>query len=358
MTRPTVNAVEAGNQAEFRFDTWALQHVALVGLDYKHYDLRDSQGFALGSTLNLLNPVRAVRAIPTSRYNTTNTTQDMVGVYGQDQISFDRLTVVGAVREDFIDTTTRNRLTGAPTDSQPTATSGKVGAIYNFDNGFAPYVSYATSFNPILGAHFANGLPYGPETGNRRRWEFKYQSPVMPFTAGLALFNFIRDNVLTTDPLNILNSIQTGQQRSRGVEVNAAATLADGLSLIGAFTAYELSVTRDLNRTLIGKVPTATPQVFGSLWLDYTIPGGTYRGLGFGAGARYTGRSFADQLNTLQVPDFLLGDAAIHYDRDHWRAALNVSNIADTTYVGSCFSAAACFYGDRRKITFSVAYRW
>ena len=36
--------------------------------------------------------------------------------------------------------------------------SGRAGLIYNFDNGIAPYVSYATSYNPVIGLNATNQL--------------------------------------------------------------------------------------------------------------------------------------------------------------------------------------------------------
>ena len=58
------------------------------------------------------------------------------------------------------------------------------------------------------------------------------------------------------------------------------------------------------------------------------------------------------------VPSYTLGDAALHYEWDKWRLALNVANIADKTYVASCSTVNACFYGDRRRVTASVGYKW
>jgi iron complex outermembrane receptor protein len=55
----------------------------------------------------------------------------------------------------------------------------------------------------------------------------------------------------------------------------------------------------------------------------------------------------------------VLGDLAVHYEwAKNWRAAINVVNIADTQYVASCGFPASCFYGDRRRITGSIAYHW
>ena len=60
----------------------------------------------------------------------------------------------------------------------------------------------------------------------------------------------------------------------------------------------------------------------------------------------------------MPVPSVVLGDATIHYEWKNWRAALNVINVADTIYVANCSSVNACFYGDRRRATASLSYKW
>ena len=98
--------------------------------------------------------------------------------------------------------------------------------------------------------------------------------------------------------------------------------------------------------------------MLASLFVDYTLPDGYLRGLGFLGGERYVGASYADTANTLRVPDFWLTDAGVHYDRDGYRIAVNVRNLLDRTYVSSCNGTTACFYGDRRTILGSLTYTW
>jgi iron complex outermembrane receptor protein len=164
--------------------------------------------------------------------------------------------------------------------------------------------------------------------------------------------------VPTTVPGIITLQNQTGEITSRGLELEAVANLAPGLKMVGAFTTYDLFTSKDANPALIGLTPTNTPQQTGSLWADYTFQEGPLRGFGFGGGVRYVGKSFADIANTLVVPSVVLGDATIHYEWQNWRAALNVINIADKTYVASCASDTSCFYGDRRRATASLSYKW
>ncbi len=345
-------------QLEYRFATGPFSHTALFGVDLKHYGIDDWQGFGSASSINILNPVyTSTPQFNGAPYQNAYLTQKQLGLYAQDQIKWDRWTLVLSGRNDWADTHNDNRI-GADMSRSDSAFSGRAGLMYTSAIGLAPYVSYATSFNPIIGTNFALNQLYRPETGRQFEAGVKFAPAGFNGYVNVAWFDLERDNVLTTDPNNALFSVQTGQVTSRGVELEAVANLTHELKLIGSFTTYDLFVSRDLNPALIGTTPTNTPEQLASLWMDYTIKTGPLTGLGFGGGIRYVGRSFADQGNTLVVPDRVLGDAAVHYEWDHWRAAVNVSNIADTTYVASCSSDISCFYGDRRRIMGSLAYKW
>jgi iron complex outermembrane receptor protein len=145
---------------------------------------------------------------------------------------------------------------------------------------------------------------------------------------------------------------------SRGWEFEAVSTPMPGLKLKAAYTVYDMATTEDLNPANVGKMPTGVPEQFGSLWADYTLQSGTLAGFGFGGGVRYVGASWADTANTMPVPDYTLVDATVHYEIRGWRAAINVTNLFDKTYVASCSSPTACYYGDRMRTTASLAYRW
>ncbi|MBR0688526.1 TonB-dependent siderophore receptor [Bradyrhizobium manausense] len=359
-TSGVANQANLDNQLEYRFATGPLQHTALFGVDLKHYTIDDYQGFGAATSLNLLNPVYAPTAtFSGAPYQNATLTQKQAGVYVQDQIKLDRFTLVLSGRNDWVNTYNDNHI-GSSLGRDDSAFSGRAGLIYNFDVGLAPYVSYATSFNPIIGTNFTLTPPqlYLPETAKQAEVGVKYQPLGFDGHFGIALFDLKRENVLTTNPSNALLSVQTGEVTSRGIELEAVANVMPGLKVIASHTVYDIFVSKDLNSALIGKVPTNTPSQLTSGWADYTIQSGPLTGLGFGGGIRYVGKSYADNVNTLVVPSYVLGDAAIHYERQGWRYALNVANITDKIYVGSCSSPTACFYGDRRRVTASASYKW
>jgi iron complex outermembrane receptor protein len=326
----------------------------------KTYRIDDFQGFSFGwPSINALNPVyTSLPGWSGTPFRNFIISQQQLGAYLQDQVKFGNFTLVLSGRNDWVSLSQDDRPTGVTqlnrTDSK---FSGRAGLIYNFNDGVAPYVSYATSYNPVIGVNASNQLLL-PETGEQTEVGVKFQPHGFNGHFTAAWFDLKRQNALTTDPNNALLQTQNGEVTSRGFELEAVANVMPGLKLMGAFTTYNLFISKDLNPALIGKSPTNTPHQVGSVWGDYTFQDGPLRGFGFGGGVRYVGSSYADMANTLRVPSVVLGDAAIHYEWQGWRAALNVINIADTTYVASCASATACFYGDRRRITASLGYKW
>jgi iron complex outermembrane recepter protein len=360
----TANQGNLDNQLEYRFDTGPVQHTMLFGLDLKNYRIDDYQIFVFGTvpSINVFNPVYGVGDIPftgAAPFRNFLITQNQLGTYIQDQIKFGGFTLVLSGRNDWVSTSQGDRPTGATLfNREDSKFSGRAGLIYNFANGLAPYVAYATSYNPIIGLNASNQL-FLPETGEQAEIGLKFQPNGFNGHFSIAVFDLKRQNVPTTVPsTTLLLQNQTGEVTSRGLELEAVANLAPGLKMVGAFTTYDLFTSKDENPALIGLTPTNMPQQIGSVWADYTFQEGPLRGFGFGGGVRYVGKSFANAANTLIVPSVVLGDAAIHYEWQNWRAALNVINIADKTYVASCASDTSCFYGDRRRVTASLAYKW
>jgi iron complex outermembrane receptor protein len=95
-----------------------------------------------------------------------------------------------------------------------------------------------------------------------------------------------------------------------------------------------------------------------SLWLDYTLRGGTLHGLNLGAGVRYVGRRWDDAANTQSQPGFTLFDASLRYDvDDHLSVALNATNLFDKDYFPSR-AFGGVFHGEQRSVIATATYRW
>ncbi len=355
---PDAHQLNIDNQLEYRFRTGAASHTALFGVDAKHYSIDDFGAFAGAPALNLLNPVYTMTTMPAGTpFQSYYLTQKTGGLYAQDQIKWDRLVLTLSGRYDLVRSDNHNRI-GTDQARNDGKFSGRAGLSYLLPMGLAPYVTYSTSYNPVVGVNSATGQLLSPETGKQTEVGIKYEPVGLNGHFSAAYFDLVRQNVLVTDPNNALLSTQTGEVASRGWEFEAVANPTRGLKMTAAYTIYNIETTEDLNPANIGKVPIGVPQQFGSLWADYTLQSGALRGFGFGAAVRYVGKSYADAANTMEVPAYTLVDASVHYEIKGWRAQINIANLFDKTYVASCSSATACYYGDRLRTTASLSYKW
>lgn len=353
-TKPVVDLFTVDNQVEFKLSTGAVDHTILAGIDYRHYKLKDLQGFAFAAPVDVINPTYSNVYPALFYYNNNTTTQEQLGLYVQDQMDLtDRLSLVLSGRYDMVWSDVLDRTTGVSTSQDNNALSGRAGLIYNFDNGFSPYVSVSRSFLPVTGLITdSSGTQlgsYNPETGTQYEIGFKYQPAEWGDSSfGVSVFHLARQNVEAT---NGLARSQIGEVTSTGAEFEVVGAVTDALKVIGSYTIYDLEITEGDNK---GFVPVGAPENFAALWLDYTVQSGMAEGLQLAAGARYVGSSHADTANRLKVPSAVVFDAAIRYEKNGYTIALNASNLFDKEYVSGCSDANSCFYGNGREMTLSL----
>jgi iron complex outermembrane receptor protein len=340
-----------------RLATGPAKHTLLFGVDYQVYDFAETQGFGLAPSLDIFDPTYSGTVPSAPTFLDTDTEQEQIGVYVQDQIRlYDRVVLTLGGRHDWVDSEVENRISGTTTDQSDSEFTGRVGVVYLTDFGVSPYVSYAESFLPTPGTN-AEGEAFDPTTGQQWEAGVRYQPPGTNARISLAGFNLVRQNVRTTDPDNPLNDVQTGEVRSRGIEIEANASLDAGIDLTVGYTFQDVEKTKD-NDGFEGKRPRQVPEHEAAAWVHYTVQSGFLEGLGLGTGVRYKGSTFADNANTLEVDGFTLVDAAVSYDWRSFSFKVNAENLFDNKHVASCTSANACFFGTDRRVVGNVTYRW
>lgn len=352
------------NNVQARWNLGNTHMVSLLGVDYRRtredYYLRGGAA----SSIDIYHPVHGGVFNPSTPFTNTVQRADQVGVYAQQQFTFDEhwvLSVGG--RQDRSSARTDNRMNDSGSKQNDEKFTYRTGLVYLADNGLAPYISYSTSFDPVLGTNFY-GTPYKPTSAKQSEVGVKYQPPGIDSYITLSLFDLTQENVKTADPAQRLNTLQTGEVNVRGIELEGKASLARGLDLLATLTYNDAEVSKSNNPLEKGQRPTDTPEKMASLWADYTLPEGPLGGLGFGAGVRYIGSTQADAANTVSVPSYTLLDAAVHYDFDKLipaakglRLAVNATNLTDKRYYEGC-SLTNCSAGYDRSVIASLRYRW
>ncbi|APH53395.1 Outer membrane siderophore receptor [Granulibacter bethesdensis] len=361
--QPIMNTVTLDTNTEYKIATGPIGHDILLGVDFRSNANQQRNASINGPTLDVFAPVYRSFTWPTFagprgvRLTSTNQTQTQTGVYLQDQLSYHNwhLTLTG--RQDFASTTTVNNLKKSTTSQDNQAFTGRAALLYAFPNGVSPYAAYSTSFLPQAGTDM-DGNGFQPLTGDQIEVGIKYQPPSTNVLFTAAAYDLHQQNVLTPNPIAPTFSVQTGEIRSRGIELEATGKITQNLSLISAFTYQEPLITKSNVAGATGSRPFAQPSHMASVFLDYTYPVNEDLSVGLGAGTRYTGETAGDVPNTFTVPSFLMFDLVAHADYKQWRLQVNATNLTDKTFVAACSSMNGCAYGQGRAVFASLGYRW
>jgi iron complex outermembrane recepter protein len=380
--RERIGAFTLDNQLQGKFATGWLQHTTLLGLDYQNtlFDQNIAQGAGptfTGPSINIYNPVYYQPiTLPSdndgmSLFTNSSQKSTQTGLYGQDQMRLGNFILVVGGRHDWADadTFTYNdpALFGTPATSTTTpqhdqANTGRVGGVYLFDNGIAPYAVASTSFNPNIGTEFG-GQPFKPTTGRLYETGVRYQPIGFNAMITASVYDIVEQNVLTPDPSNVGFNVQTGAIRSRGFEFEGKASITKQLNVLASYSYTDARVTQS-NDVDLGRVPLGVPQNQAAGWFDYTFRYGLLDGFGFGAGVRYVGSSFGDKMNTEIIPAYTLMDGMLRYDFSHlgsrWKGyelQVNATNLFNTGYISEC-TDANCVYGLSRTVLATLRYRW
>ena len=343
-------------QLESGFSTGPLQHRLLTGIDLRWNNFAQQLGLGFNvPSIDIYAPAYGVAVGPTDLVSSIQQYENQVGLYLQDQIRIAGLSLMLGLRQDWANATTTDQVLSTTTTQADSRLSWRAGLVYTFDNGIAPYLSYSTSFQPTIGVG-VGGTPFKPTTAEQFEAGVKFQPAGSKSFVMASVYQITQQNMLTTDPSNILFQTQTGAIRSRGFELSGLLAPVDGLNVVGAFS-YSSPVITQSNNGDIGNMPAFVPNVTTSLWADYTIQTGSLRGFRFGGGFRNIGFTYSDTTNTLKIPAYTLVDALVSYDLgglspklDGVVAAVNATNVFDTRYVSECSNATNCLYGQGASV--------
>lgn len=373
-----LHAWSVDNQLQFEFDTGALSHTLVTGLDYQRRKAKVAYSGGLGSEASLINPYGSGR--PAASYDYYHQYDELrrleqTGLYLQDLIALGNWRLSLGARQDWVDVSfdhTRDPSYGDQADeARQEQFTGRVGVLYAFDNGVSPYVSYSESFNPNTTSAYNLNASGGydislldPTKGKQTEVGIKYQPPGTDNLFTLSYFDLTQSNLASKDS-NEYFFRSVGEVSSRGVEFEARFSPLDNANVLASYTYMDVEYSRDVinaagvnNR---GNRPNVVARNMASLWADYTFEAGPLAGVRIGAGAHYFGSSWADAENTLQLPSYTLFDASLGYDLarlglDGVGVRLNLNNLTDEKYVAACNSLLQCYYGEGRNVMGTVSY--
>jgi len=238
-----------------------------------------------------------------------------------------------------------------------------VGAIYNANSWFNPYVSYSVSTEPQLG-QLAGGGTLPPREAEQIEIGLKSQWFSERLITTLSVFEIEQTNKAEENPINTDEFILTGTELVQGLEFEATGQITPNLRLLAGYSYLDAEISDSVDPALNGNILPNIPEHKFSLFTVYDGLAGI-AGLSAGFGVVHVGDRKAGNDNVVDLPTYTRGDVFMSYRRYPWTAELTVENITDEDYVAGTrpgfptpdgtFQAAQ---GTPRFITFNLSFEF
>ncbi|TAG31521.1 MAG: hypothetical protein EAZ35_03655 [Sphingobacteriia bacterium] len=196
------------------------------------------------------------------------------------------------------------------------------------------YALYDATFLPLAGRDFA-GNEFVPQQGINKEFGVKIQWFKGALSSNIAVFDIVKTNGLTADPINNGFQVQQLEVRSKGIEIDIVGSPLKSINIIANYAYTDSRISKDrINSLIVGRWEQA-PLHNANIWIKKTVLNGKLKGLGLA-----TGYSFMSERNTLtigltnktqqvQLPNYKRLDAAVSYDFKKYLFALNIENLTN-----------------------------
>lgn len=353
------------NNIQWGFVTGALSHTLVAGVDYqeRETDVEASYEYGVSPILDVRNPVydNTNYAYGQSPSDRTYSLQQL-GIYLNDSIQLDNWHFKLGTRFDKVKNSTLDNPTNFESKWDGDKITGRLSALYAFENGISPYITYSTGFNPNT-YNDQKGNLLKPTTSKQLELGVKYQPAGTNNLYSVALYDIEQKNTAN----RVINGnyyTPSGTRTSKGVEFEARTYLSDNWFVQGALNVNrpEISENKGPEAILNGNTPAQAPKWNASIWTNYRFNDSFDASLGI----RHIGDQWADSLNTTEVPSYTVVDLGARWDigasyasLDGLSLGVSISNLFDNEYVTSCYNSTNyCYYGEERKINATLTYQW
>lgn len=224
----------------------------------------------------------------------------------------------------------------------------RVGLSYSINTATSVYVVYDESFIPQAGATFT-GVPFKPVTGNNKELGIKREWLNGRWTASAAVYQITKNNELAPDPQYQYFSLQLGQTKTRGFELDIRGQLFTGLEATINYAYTDARVTKDTENKQVNRQIPGTDKQIANAWLSYRVPAGKAKGLGVSFGASHAAGRTAwygayDRTVDPAMPNYTRFDAAASYQFGKFGVAINVNNLFSAKLLSGAYYSWSQFY--------------
>jgi catecholate siderophore receptor len=260
----------------------------------------------------------------------------VAGAYVQDQLRFGaHVQAVAGLRIDRFALDFRNHRDAPSFARTDRAVSPRVGLVVKPAEPLSVYAAYSVSHLPSAGDQFsslsATTSTLEPERFTNREVGLKWDaSESLGLT--VAAYRLDRTNTSAPDPLDSKRLVQTGRQRSSGIELGVSGAVTPRWQVQGGLAAQRAEIVERTSAAAAGARVPLVPRGSASLWNRVQLT----PAVGAGLGVIHQGSSFAAIDNTVTLPGYTRADAAFFATIGRGlRGQVNVENLFGTRYFAS-----------------------
>ncbi|WP_238985484.1 TonB-dependent siderophore receptor [Nitrosococcus halophilus] len=241
-------------------------------------------------------------------------------------------------------------------ESEVDNTSFQIGGTLHVTDSIHVFSGFAEGFQFNVVGQKADGSAFDPEELDQVEAGVKVDFP-WGLSGAASFFEITRSNVTTPDRENPGFSVQTGEVRSTGGEMELAYQVTPQWYFQGGYAFIDAEITQS-NAGDEGNRFQNIPEHQANLWTHYRFDNGPLRNLTLSAGMQFVGDRPLDNANTVDLPDFTTVDLGASYTYQNVKLELFVNNLLDKHYFTAADFGAAVFPGDPRSIVGRISLKY
>ncbi|MBM3796518.1 MAG: TonB-dependent siderophore receptor [Acidobacteria bacterium] len=349
------------------FSTGALRHTLLIGSEFGRQSTANFRNTAFfGTATSILTPLTQTNRSFDAVFRQTATSPDnstlsrIAAVFVQDQIHLNRFVqIVTGLRFDAFRLDYNNRRVAGERLNRPdNLISPRLGLVLKPAAAVSLYASYSVSCLPSAGDQFtaltATAQSLRPERFNNYEAGAKWDAAKRLSITG-AVYRLDRNNSVSRDPNNPAVLLQTGSQRSNGVEISANGSLTSRWQITGGYAVQKAFISSPTTAAVLGALVPLVPRYSLSLWNNYNVR----RRFGAGLGLIRQSMMWAGIDNTVRLPGFTRADAAVFYRLSEFlHLQANLENATNVNYFPTAHSNTNILPGSPRALRVGLTARF
>jgi iron complex outermembrane receptor protein len=333
-------------QIDGRFETGPINHRLAAGVDYDTVDYAATLGFASIGTIDFNSPANTLSYVKPAPFLLQDDTYRTTALWVQDQIELPgRVHLLGGLRYTRIEIQERS----AGLENGYDEITPRIGAAWEFTPGISVFAARSEGFRAPWSVTLAPGNTLKPESSVHHEAGFKFQHKPSRLHGSVSVFELERSNVAVGFP-----SVQTGEQRSRGVETDLIWEPTPAFSLLTAYAYTDGEVTSDTTAANVGSDLPKIPLHSGRLTARYRFQSDALKGLGVGAGVTAASSRAIKIPAAYRADAYHAFDAQASYSFGRYTIGLSVANLTDEDYLEAYQYLSADILMPAQPRTFTV----